>query len=52
MEKLYDSLTIGLYCVGDSELQEICARFENELNKFKSSVHQDLLDGLKTDKTK
>lgn len=52
MKKLSDSLTTGFYCVDDYELLEISKKFEQELNKFKSSIHQDMLQGLKTDKTK
>lgn len=52
IEKLSETLTTGLYCVDDQELDEISKKFEQELDKLKSSMHQDLLQGLKTDKTK
>lgn len=55
MEKLSESLTTGFYCVDDDELEQISKKFEQELDRFKSSVHNDLLQGLtrdKKDKTK
>jgi hypothetical protein len=52
LESLSALLSVELYCSPDNKLNDICGRFENELEQLKYRVHKDLIAGLQTTKTK
>jgi hypothetical protein len=52
LENLAGLLSAELYCSPAENLDDVCGRFEHELEKFRQNVHVDLIAGLKTSSTK
>lgn len=53
LENLAAILSAEMYCSPvDKDLDIVCARFEQELEKLRQNVHVDLIAGLKKSNTK
>lgn len=53
LEQLASVLNLELYCSAeDSNFDDKCNQFEQELNRFKQQIYQDLLAGLQKSNAK